>query len=230
MDERPLTGGRQTAGLVRVGGTLRRPPHARSAYVRDVLLALEAAGFAGAPRWLGVDEQGRDILSYVAGEVPQRSPFALSDARLGSAGRLVRAFHDATEGTALAAGGEVVCHGDLGPHNTVFAGEEAVAIIDWDSDLAPGPRLVDLAHAVWCYADVCEETVPVADQARRLRLVCAAYGWDDRAAVVGEIAARFERARDEHAAAGRSAAVAIFEEMLARMARSGAALARRTGP
>lgn len=221
-----LAGGRQTAGLVRVGDTLRRPPHARSAYVREVLLALEAVGFAGAPRWLGVDERGREILSFVAGEVPAQSPFLLSDARLRSAGRLVRAFHDATRATGPAAGGEVVCHGDLGPHNTVFAGGEAVAIIDWDEDVVPGPLLVDLAHAAWCFADVCEEAVTVADQARRLRVFCTAYGWEDRAAVVDEIAARFERARDQHATAGRAAPVAVFEALMARIARSAAELAR----
>ena len=219
-----MNGGRQTGEVVRVGDTVRRPLHARSEYVRDLLRHLEAVGFDGAPRWLGIDEQGREVLGYVDGEVVATSPARLSDARIESAGRLVRAFHDATEGTPFAAGEEVVCHSDLGPHNIVFDGEVAVAIIDWDEDVAPGPRLVDLGHAAWCCADVCEVEVPVDEQARKLRLVCDAYGWSDPAEVVAEIAERFRRAREGHAAGGRAKAAAIFEDMLGWMERNRAAL------
>jgi hypothetical protein len=224
-DEVVLKGGAQTQRVVRVGGTVRRAPHARSDYVHAVLQHLEAVGFEGAPRVLGIDERGREVLTYVPGEVVVASPACLPDARVVSAARLVRGFHDATAGSALTGGEEVVCHGDLGPHNIVFLGDEAVAIIDWDDDVAPGPRLVDLAHAVWCCADVCEETVAVAEQARKARLMCDAYGWDDRAGVVEEIAARFRRARDAHAAAGRTRAEVIFGRMLAWMDRHGPALA-----
>jgi aminoglycoside phosphotransferase (APT) family kinase protein len=227
MDERAeqaLDGGCQTDGVVRVGETVHRPAHARSDDIRRLLEHLAAAGFDGAPRPLGTDEQGRDVLSYVPGEVVARSPAQLSDARLENAARLIRSFHDATAGTPLAGREEVVCHGDLGPHNIVFDGEAAVAIIDWDADVAPGPRLVDLAHAVWCCADVCEEQVETVEQARKLRLMCDAYGWEDPAAVVDEIAARFRRARDAHAAAGRATAVAIFERMMEWMERNGPAL------
>ena len=186
--------------------------------------SLTEVGFGGAPRWLGTDEQGRDVLSYVPGEVVARSPVHLSDARLRSAARLIRGFHDATAGTTLPGDEEVVCHGDLGPHNIVFDGDAAVAIIDWDADVVAGLRLVDLAHAVWCCADVCEKQVETVEQARKLRLMCDAYGWEDPTAVVDEIAARFRRARDGHAAAGRATAVAIFERMTKWMERNGPAL------
>jgi phosphotransferase family enzyme len=64
-----------------------------------------------------------------------------------------------TAGSPLADGQEVVCHGDLGPHNFVFDGDAAVGIIDWDASVGPGLRLVDLGHAVWCCADVGEWVV-----------------------------------------------------------------------
>ncbi|MDX2972995.1 hypothetical protein [Kribbella solani] len=54
-EEIPPLGGNVTEGLVRVGGTVRRPPGERDELVRDVLLHLERAGFEGAPRFLGVD-------------------------------------------------------------------------------------------------------------------------------------------------------------------------------
>jgi Phosphotransferase enzyme family len=230
VDEELLEGGRQTTGVVRVGDTVRRPLHRRSEYVHAVLRHLEAAGFSGAPRLLGVDEEGREVLRFIEGEV-DTAP--LSDARLASAGGLIRGFHDATAGSELAGGEEVVCHGDLGPHNTVFAGDEAVALIDWDEDVAPGPRVVDLAHAVWCFVDVGESGGPLGEQGRRVRLMCDAYGWDDPPAVIDEIDALLRRARDRHANAGRRRAVAVFEELIAWMAAHGPALRRaaaRCGP
>jgi hypothetical protein len=228
MEEQRPEGGRQTAGVVRMRDTVRRPPHRNSGFVRAVLRHLEAVGFMGAPRVLGVDEAGREVLSFIEGEVHVAAPGEpepwLSDAQLGSAARLIRGFHDATAGSELADGKEVVCHGDLGPHNTVFVGDEAVGLVDWDEGVAPGARLVDLAHAVWCFVDVGESGGPVQEQGRRIRLMCEAYGWDDPGAIVDEIAALLRRARDRHASAGRRRAVAIFEELMRWMADYGEAL------
>jgi Phosphotransferase enzyme family len=206
-----------TGGLVRVGGTIRRPMHDRSAYVQQVLLHLEAVGFDGAPRYLGVDERGREVLTYIEGEVLDGAPAVMSDRRLRSAARLIRAFHDATAGTTLAGEGEVVCHGDLGHHNTVFADEQAIGLIDWDDGVAPGRRLVDFAHAVWCFAGAGEPEIPVSYQAHAVNAMCEAYGWSDPGMVVGEIADRLHRARDEHARHGRLGAVTEFERMIAAM-------------
>jgi Phosphotransferase enzyme family len=222
--EQELSGGAQTAGIVRVGPTVRRPLHARSDYVHRLLQHCERVGFAGAPRYLGIDGQGREILSHFEGEVLVGSPVRLPDARIISASRLIRGFHDATAGTALAGGREIVAHNDLGPHNMVFAGDEAVGIIDWDEDVAPGRRLVDFAHAVWCCADVCEPGVEVAEQARKTRLMCESYGLFTPAAVIDEITARFHRARADHARHGRDKGASIFAEMAGWMERQGPAL------
>lgn len=225
--ELELTGGRQTASIVRAGDTVRRPPH--STFVRELLQHFRAVGFGGAPELLGVDEEGRDVLAFVEGEVyaleeDETPPEILSDAKLESAARLIRRFHDATAGTELAGDGEVVCHGDLGQHNIVFRGDEAVAIIDWDEDVGPGSRLVDLAHAVWCLAEVGEEGGEIAEQARRVRLVCDGYGWADASSVIDEIAARFRRARAWHEARGAHEGARIFGEMVAWMEANGPAL------
>lgn len=77
--EQPLAGGWMTRGLVRIGGTIRRPLHDRSAYVQAVLLHLEAVGFEGAPRFLGVDDEGREILTYIEGDVLDGSPALRGD-------------------------------------------------------------------------------------------------------------------------------------------------------
>jgi aminoglycoside phosphotransferase (APT) family kinase protein len=181
-------------------------------------------GFTGAPRLLGIDERHREILSYIPGETVARAPAHLSDARLVSAALLVRGFYDPTAGTALVADQEIVCHGDLGSHNIIFDGDKAVGLIDWDEGVAPGSRLVDFAHAVWCCADVCEPEVDVAEQPPTVRLMCDAYRWPDQAAIINEITARFRRARDTHAAGGRVKASTVFEAMIARMQRNDQAL------
>lgn len=130
--EQPLSGGAQTEGVVRVGATVRRPAHARSDVVQALLRHLETVGFDGAPRALGYDEQGREVVTFVEGDVLGAPPYDLSDDCLVSATSLIKAFHDATTTSPLRDGQEVVCHGDLGTHNTVFRGESAVALIDRD--------------------------------------------------------------------------------------------------
>lgn len=65
--EVPLQGGRVTPAVVRVGNTVRRPPRMNAEFVHVLLNHLAAVGFDGTPRFLGTDEQGRDVLSYIEG-------------------------------------------------------------------------------------------------------------------------------------------------------------------
>ena len=57
-----------TDGVVRVGDTVRRLPRYATQLMRDVLVHLERAGFDAAPRWIGSDDQGCDVLSRIDGE------------------------------------------------------------------------------------------------------------------------------------------------------------------
>jgi aminoglycoside phosphotransferase (APT) family kinase protein len=214
--EIPLAGGQQTPGVVRIGDTVRRPMGPNAPFVHELLRYLEEVGFDGAPRLFGIDERGREVLSFVAGEVHHdHDKYRPSEARLTRVGALIRRFHEATAGSALAADAEIVAHNELGPHNTVFSGDEPVAFIDWD-DAAPGTRLFDLANAVWSFANVGEGS-PVGEQARLIRLMCEAYGWDDPHAIIDEIHADLRRARANHERAGRPKARDIFQEMIAWM-------------
>jgi hypothetical protein len=69
--------------------------------------------------------------------------------------------------------------------------------------------------------------VDVAEQARRVRVMCAAYGSMDPAAVVDEITDRFRRGRAWHAANDRPRGVAAFDECLAWMERNAEVLNRQ---
>jgi hypothetical protein len=197
VTEERLAGGIANAGqVVRVGPHVLRPssPHSRS--VHAFLRAVRDAGFEGAPSPVGIDDDGRERLVFVEGDVPV-PPFpdwSQSDAALASVARLLRGLHDAarnfdpgglTWSDALAdpAGGSLVCHNDVCPENVVFRDGIAVALLDFEF-AAPGRPVYDLAHL----ARLCVPVDDELDQARlgwrpvdrtaRLRLVADAYGLD----------------------------------------------------
>ena len=212
--------------VVRVGDVVQITPHARSAYVEQLLTHLEAVGFSGAPRWLGRSVDGDDLLSFVEGAVLDDPPYDLNDDQLTAAAELIRDFHDAVAGTSLCEGAETVCHGDLGPHNTVFRAGRPVALIDWDADVGPGRRAVDFADAVWSFTDLTSEGVPVAAQAHRVAVMCAVYPGMSPSVVVTELTAQFDRARTRHREAHRAGPLAVFEGLLAWLDRYGPVVAR----
>ena len=185
MNEQPLPGGFVTA-VVRAGDTVRRAPAPNAEFVHELLGLFERQGWAGAPRFLGVDERGREVLSFVDGLAawePVLPPALRSDAVLARVAGLIREFHDLTAGTPLAAGHEVVCHNDLSPKNTVYTGPGSgpapVAFIDWDL-AAPGRRVHDVAHACWQYLGLGPDVADARAAGRRVRHFCDAYGLDDR--------------------------------------------------
>lgn len=212
LEEIPLLGGQLTPGIVRVGNTVRRPPKGNATFVHDLLQFLEDQGFPFAPRFFGIDKQGREILSYLEGQTGPESCSGLSDDLLKQAAKAIRRYHDATAGSPLAQGHEIVAHHELGPHNTIFQGGHLVGFIDWD-DATPGTRLRDLANAVYNYVDVGHWSKQTARiQAQRIRLMCSAYGWDDPIALVNDFEADLQQALRNHEQAGRTGAIKVFEE------------------
>ncbi len=212
LAEIPLSGGRLTPGIVRVGDTVRRLQKGNAAFVHDLLLFLEDQDFPFAPRYLGMDSRGREILSYLEGETWPDSGSGLSDDLLEQAARAIRRYHDVTAGSPLSQGHEIIAHHELGPHNTVFQGGNLVGFIDWD-DAAPGTRLRDLANAIYNYVDVGHWASQAADeQARRIRLMCTAYGWDDPIALVNDFEADLQQALRNHEQAGRTGAIKVFAQ------------------
>ncbi|MFD8572681.1 phosphotransferase [Streptomyces sp. NPDC059639] len=178
MEELP---GGHVSRVVRVGDTARRAPTPRSGYVRELLALFERRGWPGAPRFLGVDGDGREMFTYLPGRAaltPDERRVARGDAGLAQVASLVREFHEMTSGTALAGGQEVVCHHDLDPRNTLYSGTwTPTAFVDWDL-AAPGRRIEDVAHVCWQYLDLGPDAGDTDEAARRIRLVCDAYGLD----------------------------------------------------
>lgn len=65
--EELLPGGNIAAGVARVGNTVRRPIGPASGLIHAFLDHLYEEGFASAPRVLGVDDQGREVLTFHPG-------------------------------------------------------------------------------------------------------------------------------------------------------------------
>jgi hypothetical protein len=214
-DEIPLRGG--THGpVVRVGNTVRREARPSTPAVQALLRHLECAGFDGAPRTLGLDDRGREVLSFIPGDVPIRRGSAVlpgyvrDEETLAGVARLLRRFHEATTGfipppdaawafqTGAPRSGDVICHNDIGPWNTVFVEGRPVAFIDFDT-AAPGPRIWDVAYACYRFVPYVPDEICALigwpappDRPRRLRLFCEAYGLADWSTVLDVIVRRIE--------------------------------------
>jgi hypothetical protein len=224
VNETPLGGGRITQGVVRVEDTVRRPRQANAELVRALLGCLEELGLELAARYLGIDEQGREMFSFLDGDVPDELDANFSDATLVAAARLIRRFHDATAGSPLAGACEVICHGDLSPCNAVFRAGVPVALIDFDN-AGPGKRLDDLGYALFLWLNIGIDGPAPAVQARRLGVFCEAYGVPAVAGIVAAIssavAVNIERLRK----AGRGADVEWWQAQLDWVEQHGATLA-----
>ena len=193
--EQPLAGGMDRSGsVVRVGDTVRRPVRPWSAAVEALLLHLESVGFDAAPRFLGRDDRGRQVLSYVDGEVPlpPYPAWSMTDRALHDLGRLVRRLHQATASFDVTGvsgwstewgdpdGGRLVCHNDLFPENVVFRDGRVVALIDFDM-ASPGRPFWDVAIAAqeWAPLHAPQARVdhpPHLDAVARTGRLAAAYG------------------------------------------------------
>ncbi len=152
-----------------------------------------------------------EILTFIDGEVlaagqawkpgnPTPWPtWAQTEECLAATGRLLRSFHDAAASftppvdavwrryhVPILSAGEVVCHGDLGPHNTVYRAGSPVAFIDWDT-IRPNNPTVEFGAAAWKFVPLGNEAHFEASDfprrpvlAHRLKVFAQAYGVDDR--------------------------------------------------
>ena len=234
MAEQRLDGGIANAGqVVRVGRHVLRPSSPHTGSIHAFLRAVRRAGFEGAPSPLGIDEDGRERLELIEGDVPQ-APYpdwSHTDTALASIARLLRGLHDAArgfdprdltwnEGLADPAGGALVCHNDVEPSNVVFRDGIAVALLDFEF-AAPGRPVYDLAQL----ARLCVPIDDDLDQARlgwrpadrpaRLRLVADAYrldrlGRSELLAATNDAIDRVEAAVRRSVAAGDPNAVELW--------------------
>lgn len=80
----------------------------RTLPVLALLGRLERLSLELAPRYLGIEAEGRETFGYVEGEVPDELDSTF-DATPAAAALLIRRFHDATTGSPLTQGRETFC-------------------------------------------------------------------------------------------------------------------------
>jgi Ser/Thr protein kinase RdoA (MazF antagonist) len=122
---------------------------------------LKSVGFDGAPRVVGTgfDEKGREVLTYIDGEVINPVPW--SNAAMVRLGKLIRQLHDATASFRVPDGAvwrpwfgreigtvNIIGHCDGAPWNIVSRSGMPLALIDWEV-AGPVDRLTEIAMMAW---------------------------------------------------------------------------------
>lgn len=212
-----------------------RPSGPWSPAVHQLLKHLEQAGFDGAPKVFGVNQQGQEELSFVDGETynyPLKGAIASREA-LESAARLLRSYHDATVSFLSQQASQqlqwmlpsrqpqqVICHGDFAPYNVALNGNQVVGVFDFDT-AHPAPRIWDIAYAIYCWAPF--KTNPddalgdLTSQTERAKWFCDAYGLEEpsRATLIEMMIERIQTLVDfmrAQAAQGNSAFIANLKD------------------
>lgn len=210
--EIPLAGGALQKTVVRVGNTVRRAAGPWTPTIHALLRHVRARGFDLAPDPLGIDDAGREILSYIPGTTLGWSlpwpDLVRSDDLLAQMGNATARYHRAVAdfrptgtipwqaGPAELGPDQLVCHHDLAPYNVVLVGGRLGGIIDWDL-AGPGSALSDLAFVAWQWVPLHAPPVTAMfgwtrppDRARRLRLLLDAYGLEDRTGFIEAVTDR----------------------------------------
>ena len=186
-----LTGGNMNA-VTRRGDAVHRTAGPWTPTIHRLLDHLADAGIDCLPRPLGLDEQGREMLTYLPGIVPTYPlpSWVWTDRVLAETGALLARIHqasttfdraDAIWQLPLHEPGEVICLNDMAPYNMVFDDDHQLSgLIDLDT-ASPGPRSWDLAYLAYRIVPLsaAEDTgigpITAEERRRRLELLASAY-------------------------------------------------------
>ncbi len=179
--EVPLPGG-NVGGAVRVGDTVRRPTGEWTPAVHELLGHVRRAGLDAVPRVIGIDAQGREVLTYLPGRPVDLT--ATTPGQLRAAAAWLGRFHLAVAGfrpgerrwrfVERAPGArEIICHHDATLYNMVFDGDRLTGVLDWDV-AGPGVPLDDLAILAWSGLPLYPER-PDEEVLERLEVLVAGY-------------------------------------------------------
>ncbi len=203
MKEETLSGGNSSV-VVRVGNDVHRTAGPWTPAVHRLLDTIRTHGITEVPEPRGFDAAGREVLSYLPGEVGNYPlpDWMWTDTLIDEAGALLRRIHDASISLVdepLEWGGkahypaEVICHNDVAPYNMAFIDGHVAGLFDFDT-AAPGPRIWDLAYLAYRLVPFTEDAnlSDLAEQDRldRLDRQIAAYGEAYSRSAVLEVAAQ----------------------------------------
>jgi Phosphotransferase enzyme family len=233
-----LEGG-NAGGAVRVGDTVRRVAGPWTPAVHALLTHLAGKGFTDSPRPLGMDGQGREVLTFLPGEtVGSARPWpgwVYAEDSLVHVAWWVRSFHGAVadfvppaEAVWRTGGrwkpGLIIGHNDAAPYNAVWRDGRVAGFIDWDM-AGPIPAAWDLAFAAFSWVPLHARRVVEPEgftdfeaRPRRLELFLDEYGWTGSVpSFLDVVAARIQA----HVTSLR--ALAVHDPLFARIVAQGGA-------
>ncbi|MFC0678620.1 phosphotransferase [Lysobacter korlensis] len=157
--------------------------------VHDLLAHLERVGFDRAPRALGYDERGREVLSFLPGDTATDQPWpewTRSEAAMLDAVDWLREYHSVVAGYVPPASarwrfgevwrpGLIVAHNDAGPHNAAWGDGRIRGFFDWDF-AGPAEPVWDLAYLAFAWVPLYDSELD-AERPRRLRMLLDRYGY-----------------------------------------------------
>ncbi len=197
-------------GATRVGRTVRRPTGPWTPAVHELLTYLAEQGLRGVPDVHGLDDDGREVLTYVEGRGVPVDREVVLEVVLTEAVTWLRDFHDVVEGfrpdgsrewrggEAELEADEVICHNDPGAYNWIIQSGHFVAMIDWDM-AGPGRPIDDLAFLAWTGVPLYRD-IGLEQTAHRLNLLVDAYGEWGPLTVLDAVVDRMTTACDRIAA------------------------------
>lgn len=195
--------------VIKIGDKVHRPTEFWQPAVHNLLKYLESVGFKYSPRVFGLDDEGREVLSYFEGDSGKEGwKNITSDEGLKKYAKFLRAYHDAVadyrpsadlewaNGSKGLKPGQIICHGDFGPWNIAWEDSEPVGILDWD--LAhPNMPEYDILYALEYSAPFRDDTAvvqnhhfdSVPNRKRRIEIFLEAYGTSAIEGVADKVAA-----------------------------------------
>lgn len=214
-NEEPLTGG-NVSSVYRLKDTVRRELKPESSKIHKLLKHLEKKGYRYSPAFLGIDNKGREILSFIEGEAGNYplKEYMWSDEALEGIANMLRLYHDAVNDFPFDDSWqpidntpqpyEVLCHNDFAIYNIIFNQNKPVGIIDFDV-AGPGPRMYDIAYTLYTcvplsrhyHSEAGEEVLYQSDKdeariKRRVNLFFGAYGMEFEEDFVDMVLLRLE--------------------------------------
>ncbi|MEL6656169.1 MAG: aminoglycoside phosphotransferase family protein [Bacteroidota bacterium] len=168
-----LSGGMNTENVLKIGDEVHRTRSSNHEFIQRILRFLEHSNFSYSPRFLGIDQKGREILTFIEGEVPRE--FALSLQQKIDAIKILRKLHDVLAKCDAKGASETICHNDFAPWNIIVKNDKVVGVIDFDES-APGDRIDDIAYFIWTFLDLGVSAESVEAQIGNIAALVRAYG------------------------------------------------------
>lgn len=188
--EEILTGGMSTESVVRIGNRVHRSKSANFKFIHSLLQYLETCHFPYAPRFMGVDKIGREMLSFIEGVVPRDPPMNFNQKIEGI--HMMRQYHDVCANTQFAGESETVCHHDFAPWNIIVSDNSVVGLIDFD-EASPGSRIDDLSYYIWTCLDLGTSAESDANQINKIAKLVNTYDLDDSTRIISSFLKQQER-------------------------------------